>query len=451
MTGVQSLIARAALGSTAAIACAVAISSRNLLGRSRRTFDALVIGGLVVSRLVLYSIIFLLLRITPRGDIPDGYTPQGFSALHGLLIYRDYPTSYAPLHPYLDALVLLVWPSSLAIILFAVVVEWLILPVWLRTSRDFLPERDVRIAALLYLFSPLSIQYVTVDGQDNVVIALFLALAVLLLLRNRMVLSGLCVAITISVFKFLPLIYIPSFFLAIKRQRWNWIAALSLPILVVYGGFILIHAPVWWPVGYEGAMRKASNLPFIVDSLTGKLFPARLWDCLVVIALGSLIFVIAQVMRKADGPTRLRVLTFSMPAATFVVLLFSKKSWPPYLMLTLFPICLVLSNGAAWKKFAFLFFSIVALVEHSFWTIRLGEVGALGFHARLLAGDPIALEFLALEILLLSGYGWLIVESIQRIVHSSAEEVTESPVEVIRGFNEIPSSPPQVTASYRSS
>jgi hypothetical protein len=54
--------------------------------------------------------------------------------------------SYALFNPYLDAMLLLVSPSSLAIIPFAVVVEWLILPVLTRTSGDWKWERKKETA-----------------------------------------------------------------------------------------------------------------------------------------------------------------------------------------------------------------------------------------------------------------------------------------------------------------
>jgi hypothetical protein len=421
MTGIQSLELRVALAASVSAACTIAISSRVLFDKPREVFDRLAIWGLAASRLGLYVVVFLILKIQPRGDVPHVYTDEAFATLHGQHVYRDFLSSYAPLHSYLDASLFRLWPNPLALMLFAVVCECFLLPVWLPAARAFISERHVRMATLLYIFSPISIQYVAVDGQDNVVAALLLALAVLLLVRNRALLSGLSTGVAIAVFKFLPLVYVPSFILAAYKRRWNWVAGIAIPTLLVYGGFALIHSPILVPLQREGALRKASNLPFIIDTLANHLFPARMWDGIVVLALAALVVVAARAMQSAVPAARLRVLTFSAVALTVALLMLSKKSWPTYLMLVLFPLCLVLARLAPWKRIVFLLFSLVVISEHSFWTIRLGEVDALGLHTLLFAGNRAAVEFLLLELLLIAGYIWLLFESIRQTSRASRD------------------------------
>ncbi len=436
MTGTHSLLARTALGSVVAIACAAAISTRRLFSLPRASFDRLVVSGMVVSRLAVYSLVFFVLRIEPRGDIPGAYTPEGFAAVNGLLVYRDYPSSYAPLHPYLDGAIFHLWPSPRALILFALLAELAILPIWLRAGRQFLSERNVRMSSLLYLLSPLSLQYVTIDGQDNVVVAVLLGLAILLLVRGRALLSGISAGLTIALFKFLPLLYVPSFFLAAERRRWRWLLALLLPVVLVYGTFVLLHAPITVPLTREGSLRKAGNLPFLVETFAGRLLPTRFWDGLVLVVLALILLSVVQTMRNASPAVRLRVLTFSMPAITWALLLFSKKSWPPYLLLTFFPVCLVVSNGPAWKRFVFLLFSLVALVEHSFWSVLLHEPTALEFHHAVFAGRRVALELLLLELLQVLGYVWLLAESVQHIFGARAAALAEPPASTHATFDE---------------
>jgi hypothetical protein len=111
-----------------------------------------------------------------------------------------------------------------------------------------------------------------------------------------------------------------------------------------------------------------------------------------------------------------------------LVLLLSKKSWPPYLMLSLFPICLLVVSGARSRLriAAFALFSVVAVTEHSVWANRFAQFSSGAFHAALLEGNARAWLFLILEVLLLAGYAWLFLESVHRIVGSL--EPAQSPV-----------------------
>src|SRR5271163_1088645 len=212
MTGSQTLLARAALGVVAALGSVLLVSFkslRSLQERPRPSFDRRVIAALVVSRLGLFCVLFLWLGAAPRGDVPSYYLNQVQEVMQHKLPYRDFPSAYAPLHSYLDAGLFRLWHTPLALMLFPVLAELLLLPLWLRAGRAFLGGGEVRVAALLYLASPISLQFVAVDGQDNVVIALLVVTALLLVLRGRTALSGAALGLSIVTFKFLPLLYAP--------------------------------------------------------------------------------------------------------------------------------------------------------------------------------------------------------------------------------------------------
>ncbi len=230
LTGELSLVGRGALGVVAGIA-SVAIASHPFPRRlSNARFDRLVTTTFAVSRLGIFGLIFLLLRISPRGDIPAFYWPEASSVLRGLLPYRDYGSSYAPLHPYLDGLAILIWHSPLAIILLAIFAGIAMLLLWLRFGREFLSEAEVRTAALLYLSSAISLQFVTVDGQNNVIVAAFVALSLLLASRQRELVSGAAIGIAVAAVKFTPLLYGPAFFLSLPR-RWRWALGMAIPVV----------------------------------------------------------------------------------------------------------------------------------------------------------------------------------------------------------------------------
>jgi hypothetical protein len=128
------------------------------------------------------------------------------------------------------------------------------------------------------------------------------------------------------------------------------------------------------------------------------------------------------------------VVIFAFPAVTLTLLLFSKKSWPPYLMLALFPICLLLTSASKLQLSVFAGFSVVAVLEHSYWSTLLHQIPAPELHRGLLSGQPIYLLFLTLDLLLLAGYSWLLSLSLERILsapHSlPVEEARVRPAQV---------------------
>jgi hypothetical protein len=422
MTGSQTLLARTALGVVAALASVVLVASRSLRESSRPSFGRIVGAAFIVSRLGLFCVLFLWIGAAPRGDIPSFYVDQAREVLQHKLPYRDFPSAYAPLHPYLDAGLYRLWHSPLSLMLFSLLAELLLLPLWLRVGRASWPESTVRAAALLYLASPISLQFVAVDGQDNVVIALLIALGLLLLLRGRAALSGASLGISIATFKFLPLLYAPIFFLAAPR-RWRWAAGAALVVAAIYGGFLLQHAPVLQPLLLEGDLRSAGNLPFVLETLLGASIPGRLSDLLLLLVLLALFVLAAAVSRKTSRGDRTRIITLGISAATLSVLLLSKKSWPPYLMLSLFPICLLPAAvhrlRGPWVD-AFAVFSLVAVTEHSVWASSFAQISASALHAALRAHEGRALLFVVLELLLLGGYAWLLFESIFQMVRAPA-------------------------------
>lgn len=418
MTGNQALIARTALSVVTGISSVASVSSSSLRRLSRKFFDQLAIGAFVLSRLAVYLGLFFVLRIEPRGDIPAYYWYEANSVLSGLLPYRDFPSSYAPLHPYLDGLLIRIWYSPLSIILFALCAELMILPVWLRIGRTFLSEGEVRTGALLYLTSAISLQFVAIDGQDNVIIATLLGLALLLVSRSRSLASGAAVGISAASIKFLPLLYAPAFLLAAPRRR-RWVAGFALPVLVVYGAFTAKHLPVLSVLAREGGLKSANNLPFLIEGVLGVTIPSPFWDGMVVCAIAIILLLAANAMRRMPTSLRLRTLTFFMAALTLAIVLLSKKSWPPYLMLALFPICLLVPAGSKLKSTAFAVFAVAAMIGPSYWATVLSQFSAQEFHKGLIAHQRNCLIFLILQSVLVVGYSCLLVRSIRLIITSS--------------------------------
>jgi hypothetical protein len=422
LTGNQTLLARAAIGIAAGAATLAIVSNHRLRAVSPKQFDRMLTTVFAASRIVFFVGIFIILHIAPRGDIPVLYWDQAVQVLHGMLPYRDFISSYAPLHPYLDAAVLGLWYSPLAIILFSILIECLLIPLWLRLSRTLFAEQDIRTAALLYLTSAVSLQFVTVDGHDDVLLGMLMALSILWLRKDRNVLSGTVIGLGATLTKFLPLIYAPIFFLTATR-RWRWTAGLLLPVVIVYGVFVMKHLDILSVLANEGNLRSANNITFLVEGILGITIPSIVWNGLMAIALLLIFALVAHAISHAQAELRLHPVIFGTVAITITIELLAKKSWPPYLLMALFPICLLISASSKLKTTLFAMFNIIAVVSPSYWATATSQATAEEFHRGLLTGQLNAYILLFLQIALVAGYAWLLKSSLQRIAtpHQTAE------------------------------
>jgi len=418
MTGIQSLEARTALGCAFAVAGYIAASSSAIHRLTRRAFDRTANLAFILSRFVIFFGVFFALHLPVRGDIPSFYFPEAHWLLQHQLPYRGFPSSYAPLHSFLDAGLLLLWNSPIAIILFSILAECLILPVWLRAARLFASESAVRIAAALYVTSAISLQFVTIDGQDNVVIALLLGLGVLALARRREALSGAVVSFGAVLIKFLPLLFAPAFILA--ARRWlRWLLGFTAVLVLGYGTFAAMRLPIFYPFTAESGLRTASDLPYLLESAAGFTPPAFFEDGLLAFVLLVLVAVMLRARLRVPAETPLlRLAVFGSSSLNLALLIFSKKSWPPYLLLTLFPLCLLLGQGGyrRLRLACFAVFNVVAVSTHSIWATVFSQFLAEPFHHALAQRQPMAIAFLITQILLVSGYVWLLIESIDMML-----------------------------------
>jgi hypothetical protein len=418
MTGIQSLEARSALGCVVAATSYILASSRRIHRPKQKFFDRAVTLAFIASRLGLYVLVFFVLHFAVRGDVPTFYVLPARAALEHKLPYIDYPTSYAPLHATLDAGLLLLWNSPLVIILFSIIVECFLLPVWLRVSRIFLSEETVRIAAVLYLASAMSVQFVTIDGQDNAVLEVLLGVSLLLLARFRSVLSGVVLAAGAAVIKFLPLLFAPAFFLVAAR-RLRWLVGFVTVLVVGYGYFVLRHVPILFPFEFEHNARTASNLPYVLEAIINYTPPNIAEDLAFGVALLIILSLLARIgLRRPSREVALRAITFGCVALDLALLFFSRKSWPDYIVLTLFPIGLLFGQGAHRRLRLALFavFNVIAVTTHSMWASVFSQFLTQPLHQALVARQPAAWVFLFTQILLIAGYAWLLVESIDAML-----------------------------------
>ena len=201
-------------------------------------------------------------------------------------------------------------------------------------------------------------------------------------------------------------------------------------LVLGYGVFAAMHLPILAPLSVEGSMRTASDLPYLLESIAG--ITARhlgIEDGLLATVLLILIAVMlrARLRARSQGPL-LHLVVFGCSSLNLALLIFSKKSWPPYLVLTLFPLCLLLGEGAhrRLRLACFAVFNVLAVTTHSIWATLFSQFLAQPFHLHaLVQRQPMAIVFLVTQILLVSGCAWLLVESIDMMLTPTEPRLTK--------------------------
>jgi hypothetical protein len=183
---------------------------------------------------------------------------------------------------------------------------------------------------------------------------------------------------------------------------------------VVYGPFAALRVPILMPLQVEGNIKGASNFSFVVESILGVDVTARIWDFLLIAVLAWVFFLLVRTVRGRSSEVQFRALIFSIASLTVALVLFAKKSWPNYLVLGLFPICLTIDARRRLELAGFALFSFVAVMEHSYYA-TLVNVPVRELHERLFSGQPTCVIFVAFEVLLIAGYGWLLSLALHRM------------------------------------
>jgi hypothetical protein len=241
----RNLILRVAFGGLMAVLSLVIARSKlrgKLLAWTDKQFDRNLIAVYAGSRFLVFLAAFFVLHQKPWADLVAVYVPQAHAVMQGLVPYRDFASSYAPLNPYIDALLLRLHDSPLSILVFQIVCDVISVPFWIRFLRRCMTEATVRKAALLYLVQPLVIWEICLDGKNQGFISLLLAISFCAVARKE-VFSGVSLSLTWILVKILPVIFVPTLFMG-ERKRTRWLVSVAIPSVLVYGAFIAAGADV---------------------------------------------------------------------------------------------------------------------------------------------------------------------------------------------------------------
>jgi len=359
---------------------------------TNRTFDSVATFGFALLQLGIFCVLWLR-HIPLHADIPAYYLPQARLVLAGKVPYVDFPSSYQPLHAYLDAFALHLWNSEYSLLLVAIVCCVAGFPFWMYAMRRWLPEPETRCAALLVMMQPVLLWNIAADGRNDGILFLLLGVAAALVARKDFA-AGMAATAPLVVVKFLPILLLPQF-LAAARKRTLWLTGAAVLPVCVFGWVLYLGGDILIPLKAEGGIATAGGAPYAWTALTGIPVSTAVSNAILLVAyLVVLVWLVRAALRVRQDSDRMRVLFFGVLALMLVLLFFSKKSYPVYLIPVAFPLAACILHArrrgnrlAAWVYAVLL---MLSMVQSSVWYSVMGMVSAPALHAAFIAGNGAA-------------------------------------------------------------
>lgn len=319
----------------------------------------------VLFRIVPFGLIYLVLGYDVRSDAWMFYD-SAREALQLKTVYRDFDTAYSPLFPYLTALPLLFWNSGKAIVLLLILAEGLAI---LLTVKVFKESIFTAQYAILYLLIPAPLVLSVLSGQEDILMWLFGAWALLVWQKRQDdlwigIILGLGMVATKAL---MVLTLIPVFFLVKNKLRYFLgLLLVGLPALVVT--YALVGLEFLEPVQQANDPR-TPNLWTILRPVLGEIIPlgqkALNWVGLVaVLGLGcALAYRWRLKNRFVEGFTVLFVVTYAF------VMVVQQSSLANYAYLFLLPMLFVPSVQVTKKTnfFLLLLLNFAIVVQPPIW------------------------------------------------------------------------------------
>lgn len=372
IAGDAILAGKLAIGLGCALALLWLLRQSWFFGMRQREFDWLVLALCLASRGGLFLVLYVVFDFHLTGDVPR-YYDEGVWVGEGQIPNRDFLTSYGPLFPYAIRSITALWDAQQAIVLAAIAIELATLPFWLRVGRRFFGERVARVAAALYVLSPIVLLNVAMNGQNQIWVGLPLALS-LLLLQQRDLASGAAHALSLVAVKALSLVFAPVLWL-FAQARAAWALGFATVVGSVYvGWYALAGAQVLAGLRFESGRYTSGNLYYLASGAglplehptMAWIAPALLISALATVFLGAWARGVRVVPRNAVHLCTLVLLT---------LLLFALKSYTFYLVMGFYCVCLSVANSELGTRgqIGFALFGTLAALEpgmHSRWLLQ---------------------------------------------------------------------------------
>ncbi len=308
--------------------------------------------AVTVAKAVLIPALYLSVPVASVGsDAARYYLPQTLHALSGKIPYRDFASSYSPLFHVLLMPGVLIWPNPGSIVATFFSVEVALIALYARRFGRARPAQTWRVL-FLYCWSPISFYWVAVSGYNDVLIALFVLIALLLADSRRDGSAGLAAVLGLAFSKLTMILAWPAIVFfprgsIIRRMVPLFVLAALFPVLLyaridilyraLHGGYVATTGNLW----FLAAMILSES----VDSA-----PIKLASMLSL--LGGESILVGLYFRSArlreDGAGAFDRASAFYSACTLVFLLLAYKTYPWYLtMCLIFLVHTLVCSGAS--------------------------------------------------------------------------------------------------------
>jgi hypothetical protein len=380
----------------------------HLYDMPEKRFQLLAAGLQLIPTLGLFVALYVVGHQDVTADVPAYYVPAARSVLQGQIPLRDFLLSYGPLFPYVGAALLSIWNSGKAFALFAVLINVATLLMWHSVARSQFDARTARQTSVLFAASG-QVMVQALLGTNQAWVAAAIAGSALSIVRGRDFSSGFLQGVSLCAVKFLGLLFWPVLWM-LSSSRARWLSGAVALSVLVYGAFAFNGVDLLYPLRHEGELISSANLPYFLELLSGSTpFANRLFDLLTLVTMAAVTLWIFLRCRKMGPDSRAALLLPGLALTELTFMLFSKKSFPGYILFCLYPLMWVLVQGVGSRprrEALFLAFNLLLAVESSLWFYLGGDALPLDQWLRTPHGIAVDL-FLAVDLLIMACYACL--------------------------------------------
>jgi len=220
----------------------------------------------IVTRPVLFYVIYVLLGDRQiAGDIRF-FQGQGLAALAGKLPYRDFDCYYSPLFPYLMAIPYGIWSHISSGVLAFIVFDIACLILLCKLTRMTLGPDRVMDIAWLHAVNPMVWMITVRYGQDESIICCFLLLAVYLYLKDSRWWAPITLALGVILTKFTTAMGMMAIFTYSKAKARDALVAGGI-VVAIYSFFYFSGGDILQPVRGQAASIDGVSLTTMADRL----------------------------------------------------------------------------------------------------------------------------------------------------------------------------------------
>lgn len=326
--------------------------------------------------------IFLIYKFPITSDVAMHFVPQARAVQARGIPNVDFQSSFMPLFPYLMAAVDWIWRHILAIPLFFMFTH-VLSGLVVRQMAIYGGLDPVKSSALMIIGMFNGGAWLLSIGwqQEESLLVLFTALAMLMVFRSREASAGVVLAAGLLTTKILFVIPASAVILQ-SRNIFRIISAFALTFIPIMLVFLLLGFDPFLMIGEEMKRLIPPNITIlIVNSLP--IYPHSK------LAIGIAHFLVVafwmfQVFRLSSvgKAPKLRRMSQAVIAGWLSFLLISPKSWTYYRVMILPFLPLVISMFAESRRWLIVLFCVYSTVISIFWTLHEDMISGHGNYHR---------------------------------------------------------------------